>query len=250
MKTKQEKSYLSHRVLSKFLLKRFTDVKRMIHYYDIEKRTIESAYPKFFNTEPNFFSAEIEDFLSRNIEKPSSDLFTLMCRMITQNLPYTHSHNNAYARGVIIKYYANLLVRSNQMQKHVKEACLFDFENEQILHDVSVYSGYHYAVADLERHFAESFISLIYIPNEQREFILPSSGYYTFLKNCEEHYILIIDPQIAIDIARHAKPINTNYISNSEIDKMNRIAFEHQLNLKEGQLISRNKELLEQIAIG
>ena len=61
MKTKQENSYLSHRVLSKFLLKRFTDAKRMIHYYDIEKRTIESAYPKFFNTEPNFFSAEIED---------------------------------------------------------------------------------------------------------------------------------------------------------------------------------------------
>ena len=79
---------------------------------------------------------------------------------------------------------------------------------------------------------------------------MPSCGYYTFLKNREEHYILIIDPQIAIDIARHAEPINTKYISNSDIDKMNRIAFEHQLNLKEGQLISRNKELLEQIAIG
>ncbi len=250
METKQENSYLSHRVLSKFLLKRFTDAKRMIHYYDIEKRKIESEYPKTFNTEPNFFSAKIEKFLSDNIEKPSSDLFILMQRIITQNIQDTRSHDSTYARGVIIKYYANLLVRSNQMQKHVKEACLFDFENEQILHDVSVYSGYHYAVADLERYFAESIISLIYIPNEQREFILPSCGYYTFLKNCEEHYIIIIDPKIAIDITRHAEPTNTMNISNSVIDHMNRIAFEHQLNLKEGQLIARNKELLEKIAIG
>ncbi len=250
MKTKPENSYLSHRVLSKFLLKRFTDAKRMIHYYDIEKQKIESEYPKTFNTEPNFFSAEIEKFLSDNIEKPSSDLFILMRRIITQNIQDTRSHDSTYARSVIIKYYANLLVRSNQMQKHVKEACLFDFENEQILHDVSVYSGYNYAVADLERHFAGSLISLIYISNEQREFILPSCGYYTFLKNSEEHYIIIIDPKIAIDITRHAEPTDTMYISNSVIDHMNKIAFEHQLNLKEGQLIARNKELLEKIAIG
>lgn len=239
--------------MPKGILKRFTNDHKKLFHYDVDTGYIGQGYPKTWNTSPNYYDSEMEQFLCHNIEDTICKIVDYIETHIDDNpfqFPKSQVEN-------IRRYFNSLIARSPKLHQETLKNMLFPhFFSEQNNHILTVLI----ALKEIEKEnmFDDYFVTFIK-NNSKMPFVLPIMGMYAYKNESDNgmRIIMPLTPQIAILLVE--RNFANNYIDKNEILSMHVIedenvvfshnccAVKHQISLGYGSVVANRRELLENI---
>lgn len=188
----------SHIQLPNFIIKNFRDVKTGdVPYLDLNQQRIRSCRSAVLGTEPDYYSVDMEKYLSKNIELPFSNVVSAIKGFLAGqdesiNLPITVEDD-------FVQYLVSSLSRS----------CLaFDIYKKN-----SIFSQFIPGMVTHERLLAHSLqnketfakrfadFKMVVIGNDtQIPFVVPRNCTYSILYSGEQHIIAPVSPTFAFSM--------------------------------------------------
>ncbi|MBE6732280.1 MAG: DUF4238 domain-containing protein [Ruminococcaceae bacterium] len=242
----------SHIQMPKFVLRRFNNSYNNICCYDVKNNKIViKGNAKSINTEYNYYSDPFEKDLSKNIEKPFSDILAYIDKIEFNKEKVSIS--DIYIDGIKTFMYALMARDSTAMEKNKENSFYSQFIPIQKRHEFVVTHGIYYAK---KKSVFEDYLLTFIVNETEKSFILPIKGLYEFDINGMPAIILPISPTVAICL--YDKSFVSDIFDNTEtpilkvnkpelIEKMNEVAFITQKQRKYGYVISTQKEELYRI---
>lgn len=241
----------SHIQMPKCVLKQFVNKNNYFYSLDINTKEITKTFPKSVNTEENYYSDEVEKFLSEFYETNIGKVISF-------------SKNNDFDvdsftvpdgfKEIVIDYANMLISRGKSFQKEIdKSSTYFRFLNEQTKHDFSVLS-----VADNSKTIQpfKDFLVTFAINKTSVPFVLPTGGMCSFTSTYGSIILLPITPVIAFALIRCNEDVD--FIDNGIIKMLlfeddnivmdvNRNAVIVEINKDKGWVVSADKKVLESL---
>ena len=237
----------SHILIPKCVLKKFAFNGGRLFYYDLKERRIVSGYAATLNTKDGYYSCEIEQFLSANIETPIG-------KLIAKLNSWYHDHSKKNVGDLVLdlenlqalkNYVYSLLVRSPMMAQQVSDQMVFSFLlNEQNLHDITCCDGFQFAQ---QSDFLKDFKLTFRFCMEGSDFLIPMQGYCSYMYVKTECVLIPLANNIAAlyyrgnDIHENAAIFDKSYV-----DKINEFSLSQQMDKNFGFVASMNKSTIEE----
>jgi len=250
--TVESRKIKSHIQMPKFMLRQFENEKHELFYFDVDSGEIICGRAKSINVKEEYYSENVEGILSQAIERPFSQVIHYLEKIDFDARSFTVDP------GIIetTKTFLNaLLARNpNTFQKTQEVSVFLQFLDRQSQHDISVLTCINEAskLGFFDKMHLTFTVNKTMIP-----FVLPLCGFYWY--NGGKNINLPISPKLAItlvDEEEMCKVILNNrirmYLADKESDvrKLNYIAFQEQLRQGYGSIISPCMNALEDLIVG
>lgn len=239
----------SHIQMPRFMLKRFENEYHKLFYYDVEKRHIgNNGTSKSIGTQQGYFSPNMENYLSKNSERPFSEALQEIDRL---NLDPPNFEISLEARENTLNFIYALMARSkraeNQALSRFPLLCGFP---ERDLHKIVVKNGIE---AGIDHAFFDDHHFGLICNKTSIPFILPTNGVYGAIEEGREiykHIILPISPSLAIALRAPGKDeCQYSFLchewSEERINALNCAAFDYQCKFNTGYIVSQTREPLQ-----
>lgn len=237
----------SHILIPKCVLKKFALDGGRLYYFDLKESRIVSGYAATLNTKEGYYSREIEQFLSANIETPIGKVIGILKKGYddlekTGKIEIKISTQNFQA---LKNYVYSLLTRSPNMAKQVKENLIFrKCFSSQNIHDIAFYDGYY--LAQNEAFLNEFKLSFIFCEG-QNEFVIPMQGYCSYLYGKTECCVVQLTSKIAaLFFKGDDVNLGVSIVPKEYVDKINAISFEQQIKSDYGFIAAINRTTIEE----
>ena len=165
----------SHIQLPHFILRKFEDEKNNLYYIDIDhKCMVKKGHAASLNTKANHYSAEVESYLSNEIEHPFSEEIKRIEKTIFDQDGFSLSFN----LEVLAKKYAiSCFARSSHMKDLMWDSSIYaQFMKctEQNQNDLAVLHG---TISNHDSIF-ESYFLTFGLNRSNKAFVVPMTGLY------------------------------------------------------------------------
>lgn len=237
----------SHILIPKCVLKQFALNGGRLFCYDLKESRMASGYAATLNTKEGYYSREIEQFLSANIETPIGKVIGILKKGY-DDLEKTGKFEikiSAQNFQVLKNYVYSLLTRSPNMAKQVKENLIFrECFSPQNIHDIAFYDGYNLVQKDA---FLNDFKLSFIFCESQNEYVIPMQGYCTYLYGKTECCVVQLTSKIAMLLFK-GDDFNSgvSIVPKEYVDKINDISFEQQMEKNFGFIAAMNKKTIEE----
>lgn len=218
--------------------------------YDVEKNKIYKAHAKSLNTEKGYYSGEVEEYLSREIEKPYIDLVYKVSKIVARDNYKEYSHLNYYTMNKIVQSYKNALVqRDPDMLK--------SFEKTEYLKTISSQGRKYYVVEHMIELLKgkDHFDLAICINNTEIPFILTMNGMYSGIDS-KNNIIVFISacPNFCFELIQNNNKINRGknivqlrYLTSDSINELNKKQSLQQIKRGHGFIACGDKTVLDKL---
>lgn len=235
----------SHRLLPECILKNFANNGRLFGY-DVIKGTYSDTSAKQFNTEANYYSAAMEQQLSKNIERPLGILVSNLKKEFDSQQISIKKRNVR----TIYNYIYSLLARSPNMFNSVYNGLLFkEFFTLQQVHDFTVADAFNLMQQD---NFLNSYKITFLFNRTADEILLSSDGYTQYQSGQEIVLIVPVSPKIAFMLYQGTGVYDGKIVhANTEyLLRLNTITIEQQRQRKQGYVLASEREQLVKVIEG
>lgn len=240
----------SHIQMPKVLLKRFHNEQNRFYYFDVRKNVIgNNGTAKSINTELEYYSEQMEEYLRDTIETPFGNVLTYIERNnIDSDIFTIDSEAKNYIKDFMYALIARGLMFNQQMDD---EEDLLKRMPVQFQHDFVAKTGIK--IAQENNLFSEYIITFM-INKTKIPFVLSMDGIYSYTLNGHKVINLPISPYVTASLIHESyssRVINEdNSVAMFEINRddmvqfMNERAFSSQLRLEWGYIVCPEKEEL------
>ena len=251
MESKNGKDIQSHIQMPKLLLKRFEKGNRFF-YYDVKKGIIGNhGTARSANTQKGYYSEEIEQYLSQNIETPFSKMIQLIDSLDLDNPSF---RIDPIMRECIIDFFYALIARNPILISEIdKESIYFQFLSEQDRHDYAVHYGIEYLK---EIGYLKDYGITFLVNKSNLPLVSPISGIYSFKIMEIDCHMLPVSPIFGIVLVKREelfKMTKNGIIPLFQINQeqqafsLNQNAFKTQCKLGYGIIISPDMDVLKRL---
>lgn len=244
----------SHIQLPHCVLEQFENDAKCLYYYDAKKERnqyqplVSKGFAKSINTAYGYYSDEIEQYLG-TIETPLGELIRFLN---TNDFDAPVFDVPINYRAVIVNYTYALIARSKAFLDRIdKSSVFFGLLNETSKHDYAVSSGIE--IFRLNKLFDEFDLSFL-INKTSSPLLLPLCGMFSY----SDTFIQIpLTPFRAVMLAKRdwmAQVEEGNVLkmlsaeTESDVSKLNELAYQEEMSLGRGILISNDKNYLSSFA--
>lgn len=236
------------------VLKRFENEHHSFFYYDVAKNIIGSnGHSKTANTQPGYYSDEVEHYSNNNIETPFSKVLQFV-EQTDFDAP-VFQVNDDFSTNVKSFVYA-LIARDPKLLSQINSnSVFFQFLRKQSQHDFATVEGIRLAQ---KNGFFDAYNVTFSVNKTKKPFVLPVHGIYSYKLKDIIHINLPITPQIAITLLEPkglSELIKNDVISMYSIEEelivnhFNGLAFRTQCNAGWGYVVSPEKKVLEELSV-
>ena len=245
----------SHIQMPESMLKRFENLHHQFFYYDVSRRFIGNhGHAGTTNTRHDFYSSDVEAFLSANVEKP----FAAVLKTVDEiSIEPPQGHIDSVFDFTAKRFVYALVARNPDNIDHIKEySFLTDFLSERDSHDAGMMLGF---AAETEREFLAGYGTTIAINMTEVPFILPTCGAYYIQLQRIEHIVLPVSPEKAIvfveekgkDAVIHDGIVHPYRVDDVHgVQVFNEAAFSTQCRYGNGFIVSPSRAALEDALCG
>lgn len=248
------KEIRSHVQMPKSLLKRFQNKNHRFFYYDIRKNFVgTNGTAESLNTERGYFSPEMEQYLSKNIEAPFGQILSVIDRIDFEQERFLMPADFEKLTKTFV--YA-LMARDPREIEDANRDMFFSqiFFSKQMRHDYLTLKRIKIAN---RKDFLSDYLLTFMLNSTDVPFVLPISGIYGYQMGKYRIISLPVTPEIAlcfvhIDdagdlIVEENKASLWKVTSPVMIRKINEKAFEAQISRNHGWLICPYREELDRL---
>jgi len=184
----------SHIQMPKSVLKRFENLHHKFFYYDVKNNRIgNNGHAGSINTSRGFFSKEIEIFLNANVEKPLSNLFSIIDEI---SIDPPKGHIDSKFDYVAKRFVYALLSRNpDKVDSICDYPSIADALSPQQFRDIGAVLG---LAAEIKKNQLDSYGTTIAVNSTIMPFVLPTCGAYYMKIRDIEHVVLPVSPKKAI----------------------------------------------------
>lgn len=243
----------SHIQMPKVVLKEFVNDSNSYYKYCVLNNEITIGVPKKTYTEQDYYSEEMELYLSQHIEAPLKTLITF-AKSISCKEDTISADSNVIDIGWA--YLKSLLARSKSCHSAFQRRLIFGqfCLSPQEQHDLAVYNTLKLAGNLLnEKEFDFSFLTNL----TSMPLILPTRGIYEFTYNQVVCLIAPLSTSCAILLKQHGKMLHQDMYENSFIEiaigceeriaHLNLIALRRQISEKTGYIVCPKRSVLNDL---
>lgn len=242
----------SHIQMPKCILKNFTNENNHFFCYDVISKQVSKGHPKSLNTSPDFYSLEMEDFLSNYIEKPFSEIIKIMDKIAKTTCYFELTKNDI---NKIINFARALLVRNPLLiEEATQSSRLIHLKDQQTKNSNAVLGGLTVAAND---KLFDNFFPTVLNNQTSVPLFLPILGIYEYYHEDEHQMLIPINPYTAI-LFFEKKYMSRYRDSSGKIAKflvtddksiinLNFEAIAQQIRMKYGCVISPTKDFLKKL---
>lgn len=241
----------SHIQMPKCILKQFVNNKNFLYSLDVNTMEIKKKFPKSVNTEEDYYSISIENFLSKFYESKIGKVIAF-----SKNNDFNVDRFEAPEgfRDTVIDYANMLIARGKSFQKEINDSSVFfQFMDKQSRHDFAILSVAENSktIQPFEDHLVTFAINKSSIP-----FVLPTGGMCSFKSTYGSIILLPVTPNIAFALIKCNE--NFSFVENGvakmllfENDEIvmdvNRNAIIVEKSKDKGWIVSADKKILEEL---
>lgn len=237
----------SHILIPKVILKHFALQGGSIYYYDVKSDEIKRGYAATLNTQKDYYSSEVEKFLSANIESPMGRIIGILQKAYGDLFKKNKIDMRFNAQNVkaLKSYMYSLITRSPIMAEQVASNLIFrDWFFEQNIRDMACYDGYNLAVKE---DFLNQFGLTFRFSTMENEFAVPMSGCCTYLYGKTECFFIPLTSHIAVLFYKGSDVYPNIAIAPEEfVNKVNDISIEQQINSGYGFVAAMNESTIKE----
>lgn len=248
------KEIRSHVQMPKLLLKRFQNKKHRFFYYDIRKNFIgTNGTAESLNTERGYFSPEMEQYLSQNIETPFGKILSVIDRIDFEQECFLMP---ADFENLTKTFVYALMARDPHEIEDANRDMFFSqiLFPKQTRHDCLTLRRIKIAS---KRDFLSGYLLTFMLNETDVPFVLPISGIYGYQMGKYRINSLPVTPKIALcfvhiddaeDLIVGENKTSLLKVTNpTMIRKINEKAFKAQINRNHGWLICPYREELDRL---
>ena len=221
----------------------------VLWYYDVTQEFIGNhGYASNTNTQRDFYSRDIEEFLSANIEKPFGDLMKTVDEV---HIDPPQGHIDAVFDYTAKRFVYALVARNPDNIDRIKEyPFLTDLLTEREVRDAGMMFGF---AVEVERDLLAGFGTTVAVNTTEVPFILPTCGAYYVQMQGIMHIALPVTPQKAIvfveekgaDAIIHNGIVHPYRVDDiSAVQLFNKAALSTQCRYGNGYIVSPDKTAL------
>lgn len=223
-------------------MKNFSNHGRLFSY-DVSEGTFAVTSATQFNTEANYYSEEMEQQLSQNIERPLGVLAAYLKTQFDSGLILIKKKHIQTIRNYV---YA-LLARSPNMFISVWENLIFkEFFTFQQIHDLTVTNSFRIMQ---QENFLSGYKITFLFNKTPDEILLASDGYTQYQAGQEIVLIIPMTPKIAFMMYQGTDLYDGKivYTDIKYLSQLNKITIEQQKQRGHGHVLASKKEQLEKV---
>lgn len=144
----QKNGILSHIQVPKSIIKLFENERHFLYSYDVVTKKIKNdAHAANLNVEQGYYSADVEEELSKKIEKPYADLVHLVASKHLESTSYAASTFEEYKPGrvhdTVLNYSVALILRNPALVESLKlDTIFYPLLSDQQQHGRAITSGF------------------------------------------------------------------------------------------------------------
>lgn len=171
-----ESGVKSHIQMPRCVLKRFENAKNHLYYYDVEHDFIgTNGHAKSINRQQDYYSADVERYLSDNVEQPFSKVLQFV-----ENVDFDADSfyvNNEFDKSVKT-FVHSLFARDPQLLAVIqRKSVFFQFLSEQTRHNFAAIEGMNIA---REKGLFSDYVATFTVNKTNTPFVLPICGLYSY----------------------------------------------------------------------
>lgn len=240
----------SHIQMPESVLKRFEYQHHQFYYYDVTKGFIGNhGHANSTNTQRDFYSRDIEEFLGANVETPFGDALKIVDEI---SIEPPRGHIDSVFDYTAKRFVYALVARNPDNIGRIEEfPFLTDFLSERDSRDAGMMLGF---AAETERELLAGYGTTIAVNLTEMPFILPTCGVYYIRLREFEHIVLPVSPKRAIifveergkDAIIHDGIVHPYRIDDvCDVQVFNKAALSTQCRYGNGYVVSPDKGALE-----
>lgn len=237
----------SHILIPKCVLKKFALNNGRLFYYDLKASRIVFGNAATLNTQKEYYSEEVERFLSKNIETPVGKLIAKLFDWYNNRVENTDSKLVLESENLqaLKNYVYSLLVRSPMTVQKVSEKMNFSFLlDEQSLRNITCCNGFQLAQ---ESDFLKDFKLTFRFCRECSNFLIPMQGYCSYVYGNTECVLIPLANNIAALYYKGNDILeNIAVFDEAFVDKINEFSLSQQMEKNFGFIAAMNKTTIEE----